>query len=101
MQGRDLAVIIITGDGQYRDVYMGVFIFIRHHLLPVAIVSGMLQPALQPLVGRTINTVYFSVRNAAGIPFLLHRPPSLVLIICCMIEVFVIGNKKGPSIIGI
>src|SRR5262245_26217919 len=101
LQRGNLPVVVVSRDGQDRNVDAGEVILVRNHGLPILIVTRMLQPALQPFVRRAVNTIYLAVRFTAVIPFAVQSIPSLAIRIGFIIECFVIGDVKRPGIIGI
>src|ERR1044072_8397511 len=81
IQGAYLPTIIITCSGKYRYGDLRKIFFIRDHILPIGIVSGVLKPAAKHGVRVAYNTVDLWVSRAQRKPFLLHFIPFIIPVI--------------------
>src|SRR5262249_15953873 len=100
LDGRNLSVVVVSRDGQDRDVDPGVVFFIRDHVLPVLVISGMLEPALKPRVPYSVNLVDVAIRLSALVPFVIKRARRIGMGGDFGGEVFGVGDVKRPAIVG-
>ncbi len=71
----------------------------RHHGLPVLVVGGVLEPALEQRVRRAVDGVHLAIRAAAEEPLSRHLRPALAVAVHRVVDRFVVAYVERPPVV--
>ena len=98
VQGANLRAVEIAGCRQHRNADVSELAPLGNQCLPVSVVGGMLQPALEPGICGAVQRRQFAIGLAALIPTAVQRIPSTTIAISGVVQRGIVRCVERPRI---
>src|ERR1700730_11531111 len=86
VQVRRLAIRVVAGRRQDRNIELRELLAIRHQLLPVPIVARMIEPADENRIGPAEYAAQIPIPTPAPVPSLIERGPLRLIVIAVAVR---------------
>src|ERR1700719_3661177 len=80
----------VPGDRQDGNVDLCELLFLRGHVLPIAVIGGVVKPTLEYSIWSSIDCVQCAKAPAAFVPGCIHTVPFFFVAELCLIGVFIV-----------